>query len=98
MTSARAKPFWMSGWIAPAAVPGREAALEEPGLGGLGLAGGEERDEVEQGERAGDDASQAGLTDAEVGAHGGGIGVVELRELGLQPRGHRDRDGLVGGG
>ena len=86
MTSARTKPFWMSEWISPAACQAVQAAAQVPGLRRLVLAGGEERDQVEQRERAVDHAPQAGLGDAEVGAHRGGVLVVELGQLGLQPR------------
>ena len=45
-----------------------------------------------------DDALEARLADAEIGAHRRGVLVVELAELGLEPRGDRDRNGALGGG
>ena len=84
MTSARTKPFWMSVWISPAACQAVRPSAQVPGLRGLGLAGGEERDQLQQLEGAADDALQAGLADAEVRAHRRGVLVVELGQLGLQ--------------
>jgi hypothetical protein len=48
------------------------------GLRGLVLTRGEEGDLVQQREGAVDDAAQAGLADAHVGAHGARVLVVEL--------------------
>ncbi len=56
----------------------------------------EEDDQVEQVEGAVDDALQPGLGDPELGPHLRGLGVLELAELRLDPRGDRDRD-RVGG-
>ena len=49
---------------------------------------------MQQREGAADDALQAALRHAEVGAHRGGVLVVELGELGLDAGGHRDRGGV----
>src|SRR4051812_391018 len=59
-------------------VPGREAVAHVPRLRGLVLTRGEEGDLVQQREGAVDDAAQAGLADAHVGAHGARVLVVEL--------------------
>ena len=69
-----------------------------PGLRGLVLAGGEERDQVEQLERAAGHAGEAGLADPQLGAHRGGLVVVELGELGLEARRDGDGRGALGGG
>ena len=96
MTSARTKPFWMSEWISPGGVPRGEPAAQVPGLRGLVLAGGEERDQVAAARRR---RRRRGCRpdsrDAEVGAHRGGVLVVELGQLGLQARGDRDRAGAL---
>ena len=98
MTSARTKPRWMSEWISPAACQAVRPRRRCQRLGGLVLARGEERDQVEQPERAGDDALQAGLADAELLAHRRRLLVVELGQLGLDPGGDRDRARARGGG
>ena len=77
-------------------VPRAEAVAHVPRLRRLALAGGEERDQVEQAEGAADDAVQAGLTDAELLAHQRRLVVVELAQLRLDARGDRDRGGAGG--
>ena len=79
-------------------VPGGEPAAQVPALRGLVLAGGEEREQVEQPERAAHDAVEPGLADAELLAHHRGLLVVELGQLGLDARRDRDRGGADGGG
>src|ERR1700691_1098925 len=59
-----------------AGVPGGETVAQVPGLRGLALAGGEERDQVQQLEGAAHDALQARLADAELGAHRGCVLVL----------------------
>jgi hypothetical protein len=66
-----------------------------PALRRLVLAGREEREQVEQPERAAHDAVEPGLADAELLAHRGGLLVVELGQLGLQAAGHGDGEGTV---
>ena len=68
----------MSEWIWPAACQAVEPAAQVPGLGGLVLARGEERDQLEQLERAPDHALKDRLAHSEVLAHGRRLVVVEL--------------------
>ena len=82
----------MSEWISPAACHAREAVAQVPGLRGLVLAGGEERDQVQQGEGAA--GRRAARPDSPMPRSArivGGLLVVELGELGLDARGDRDR-------
>ncbi len=77
----------MSEWISPGGVPARSgpsrrcqdwAALPSPAV--------KNEFRSQQREGAADDAVEAGLADAEVGAHRGGVLVVELGQLGLDAR------------
>ena len=95
MTSARTKPFWMSEWIWPAACqtvrPSRRcqdwAGLSSPAVKNAIRCSSEKAPSTTR--------SQAGLADAQVGAHRGGVLVVELGQLGLQARGDRHGAGAV---
>ena len=59
-------------------VPDAQATLEVPGLRGLVLAGGEERDQVEQRERPADDRFEPRLRQAELVSHRRRLGRREL--------------------
>ena len=88
----------MSVWIWPAACQAVRPRRRCQRLRGLRLAGGEERVQLEQLEGAAHDALEARLADAEIRAHRRRLLVVELRQLGLQPRGDGDHAGAVRGG
>src|SRR6478736_7439336 len=73
-------------------VPGGQPVAQVPALGGFGLTGREEGDQLEQAEGAVDDAVQAGLADAELLAHHRGLFVVtQVGKVGLDARGDRHR-------
>ena len=88
----------MSEWISPAACHAVRPAAQVPGLRRLGLAGGEERDQLEQRERLAHDPLRPDSLDAELRAHRRGVLVLELGELGLDARGHRHRARALRGG
>ena len=74
----------MSEWICAGGVPGGQAAAQVPGLRGLVLAGGEERDQVEQRRtRRGRRGRSPDSPTPELRAHRRGLLVVELGQLGL---------------
>src|SRR3954447_4246171 len=72
-------------------VPRGQPAAQVPRVRRVALAGGEERDLVEQRERLAHDAREARLVDAEVLAHRRGLLVVELGELRLDAGRYGDR-------
>ena len=88
----------MSEWIAR-----RRASADSPrrrcqDCAGLSSPAVKKATRCEQGEGAAYDALQPGLGQPEVVAHHRGLLVVELAQLGLQPRRHRHRLGALGRG
>src|SRR3954467_748447 len=68
---------------------GSGAARDRPGPRLLALARREVRDQLEQRERLAYHGLEAGLLHPELLAHGRGLLVLELAELGVEPRAHR---------